>query len=100
MPLTAFVDSKVQSELEKIYKENKNKSNDEESVFPEHDFLATCLKIGLAITDLKILTYVDVLKIFISFCKENEKYGNKGNTDKNGVREATPEDIKNIVARL
>lgn len=97
MPSTAFVDSKVQSELEKIYKANKNKSNEEESVFPEHDFLATCLKIGLAITDLKILTYVDVLKIFISFCKENVK---EGNTEKNGVREATAEDIKNIVARL
>lgn len=99
MPSTAFVDLKVQSELEKIYKANKTNVNskNEESVFPEHDFLATCLKIGLTIADLKILTYVDVLKILISFCTEN---GKAGNTEKNGVREATPEDIKNIVARL
>lgn len=99
MPSTAFVDSRVQDELEKIYKANKTNidSESKENVFPEHDFLATCLKIGLTIFDLKILTYVDVLKIFISFCTENEK---TGNTEKNGVREATPEDIKNIVARL
>ena len=97
MPSTTFVDSKVQSELEKIYKKNEANIDSEESVFPEQDFLATCLKIGLTIADLKILTYVDVLKIFISFCKENVR---EGNTEKNGVREATAEEIKNLVARL
>lgn len=97
MPSTAFVDSRVQNELEKINKKNKTSNNNEESIFPEHDFLATCLKIGLTIADLRILTYVDVLKIFISFAEENE---GKENTEKTGTREATPEDIKNIVARL
>ena len=49
---------------------------------------------GLRIEDLKILTYVDVLKIFISYFNSEEKNEN------NGIREATQEDIQNIVARM
>lgn len=89
------MDKKVFDELEKI--NGDKKKNDKESLFPEYEFLATCLRMGLRIDDLKILTYVDVLKIFISFIgKDNETE----NTVQNGVREATQEDIKKLVARM
>ena len=88
------MDKKVYDELEKI---NGNKEDEEESLFPEHEFLSTCLRMGLRIEDLKILTYVDVLKILISFIgKENKKES----VTKNGVREATQEDIQKLVARM
>lgn len=90
MPLVAFVDETVIEELKKINtSEEKNKE-----LFPEHEFLAACLRMGLRIEDLKILTYMDVYKIFISFFNSEKK------EDSNGVRQATQEDIKNIVARM
>lgn len=87
MPWTAFVDEKVFKELEKINGKGKK------SIFPEHEFLAVCLKIGLATEDMKILTYVDVLKIFISFFDSEKE-------EENGTRIATQEDIQNLVARM
>ena len=48
-----------------------------EEVFPEHEFVASCLRIGLTITDLKELTYVDVMKILYSFLEKNKKEYNK-----------------------
>ena len=87
MPSTAFVDKKVFDELEKI-----KTNNNEESLFPEHEFLVSCLRMGLRLEDLKFLTYIDVLKMFISFIGKPEK--------QNGVREATQEDIQNLVARM
>lgn len=90
MPLVAFVDETVMEELKKINtSEEKNKE-----LFPEHEFLAACLRMGLRIEDLKILTYVDVHKIFISFFNSEEK------EESGSVRQATQEDIKNIVARM
>ena len=91
MPWIAFVDEKVFKELEKINKKSKNKK---ESLFPEHDFLLSCLKIGLKLEDLKILTYIDVLKILISFCDEDEE------TEQKGARQATQEEIQKLVARM
>ena len=90
MPLVAFVDETVIEELKKI---NTSESPKKE-IFPEYEFLAACLRMGLRIEDLKILTYVDVYKIFISFFNSEEK------EDSSGVRQATQEDIKNIVARM
>lgn len=85
------MDEKVYEELEEINKESKNKK---ESLFPEHEFLVSCLRIGLKIEDLKILTYVDVLKIFISFC-------DKDTIDtENGGRKATQKEIDALVARM
>lgn len=88
------MDKKVFDELEKI---NGDKTDEEESLFPEHEFLSTCLRMGLRIEDLKILTYVDVLKILISFIGKDNK---KESVTKNGVREATQEDIQRVVARM
>lgn len=88
------MDNQVLNELEIV---NGNKKNNEESLFPEHEFLVSCLRIGLRIEDLKILTYVDVLKILISFVGKDNKAESKV---KNGVREATKEDIEKMVAMM
>lgn len=87
------MDEKVFDELKKI---NGNKKDEiEENLFPEHEFLSTCLRMGLRIEDLRILTYVDVLKVLISFIgRDNEKES----ATQNGVREATQEDIQKLVA--
>lgn len=47
---------KLNNELSKLKGENKT------SVFPEHEFLATCIKFGFTIQDLKQLTYIEVMK--------------------------------------
>ena len=61
MPSITFVDEEAIKELKKLVK-----SEEEINLkFPEHDFFATALKIGITIEDLKELTYVDILKIFI-----------------------------------
>lgn len=84
------MDEKVFDELEKIIG-NKN-DNEEGNLFPEYAFLVSCLRIGLRLEDLKYLTYIDVLKMFISFIGKPEK--------QDGTREATQEDIQNLVARM
>ena len=81
------MDKKVFSELEKI-----NTNSNEESLFPEHEFLVSCLRMGLRLEDLKLLTYIDVLKMFISFIGKPK--------EQDGVRKATQEDIQNLVARM
>lgn len=83
------MDEKAFEELRKINKDSKEKS-----LFPEHEFLVACLRMGLKIEDLKVLTYVDVLKMFISFCSKDER------STKDGAREATQKEIQNLVARM
>ena len=90
MPSITFVDEEAIKELKKIVKI-------EEEInlkFPEHDFFATALKIGITIEDLKELTYVDILKIFISFLQKDK------DKTTNGVRKATQEEINQLVARM
>ena len=90
MPSITFVDEEAIKELKKIIK-----SEEEINLkFPEHDFFATALKIGLTIEDLKELTYVDILKIFISFLQKDK------DKTTNGVRKATQEEINQLVARM
>lgn len=57
-------------------------------MFPEHEFVASCLRIGLTTVDLKELTYVDVMKILLSFIADNKE------TNK---REATQRDIDKLL---
>lgn len=59
--LESFMDEDVIKELEKISSDD-SKTN----IFPEHEFLKMCLDYGLSIEDLRVLTYIDVIKIFIS----------------------------------
>lgn len=64
----------------------------EESLFPEHHFLLACLKLGLTIQDLRFLTYIDVMKIFLSIERgENTKK----NTSR--IRKATQADIDKLL---
>lgn len=57
-----FVDEDLNQELKKI-----ESSGNIYDPFPEHSFIASSLKIGLSISDLKELTYIDVMKILISY---------------------------------
>lgn len=81
------MDEKVFNELKKI-----NKGNTEESLYPEHDFYVSCLRIGLSLNDLHFFTYIDILKIFISYIGKTK--------ETNGSRKATQEEIQNLVARM
>ena len=90
MPSITFVDEEAIKELKKLVK-----SEEEINLkFPEHDFFATALKIGITIEDLKELTYVDILKIFISFLQKDK------DKTTHGVRKATQEEINQLVARM
>ena len=60
----------------------------EEPLFPEHHFLLACLRLGLTMQDLRFLTYVDVMKIFLSI--ETKKKDT-------GVKKATQADIDRLL---
>lgn len=68
--VNCFIDEKVSEELEKI---NKSSGDDTEVLFPEHYFLSACLRAGLTIKDLETLSYIDVLKIFLSYTKKEKR---------------------------
>ena len=57
--------------------EKINSGDEEKSLFPEHDFIVSCLRIGLSLNDLKILTYIDVMKILLSYIKPSKKNSTK-----------------------
>lgn len=80
-----FIDEKVSKELERI---NKNSGDDTEVLFPEHFFISACLKMGLTIKDLELLTYVDVMKIFLSSTRREKK-----------IRRATQADWDRLASR-
>lgn len=63
--------------------------NDKKDLFPEHEFLASCLRIGLHINDLEQLTYIDVMKIFLSYLEEG----------KNEIKQATQKDWDALAGR-
>ena len=79
----------MDNKLEKAINKINNKNSGDESTFPEFSFLATCLKIDLTINDLKKLTYVEVMKIIVSYL-DFQKENIKENFE---VREATQADI-------
>lgn len=60
----------------------------EEVLFPEHHFLLACLRLGLTIQDLRFLTYVDVMKIFLSIETKKKDVG---------ARKATQADIDRLL---
>ena len=55
----------------------------------EHQFIASCLKIGLRIEDLKELKYKDVAKIMLCFVEK----------DKNKPRKATQGDWDKLAGK-
>lgn len=62
--------------------------DNEQPLFPEHHFLLACLRLGLTIQDLRFLTYVDVMKIFLSI--ETKRKNSE-------VRKATQADIDRLL---
>lgn len=84
MPSTTFVDIEVIEELKKI----NNKS--ERIIFPEHDFYLACLRLGLRIEDMKYLSYLDVLKMFICLNKTSKK-------ETSNIKNATQKDIDRLL---
>lgn len=79
-----FIDEDVSRKLDKI-----SSNNTEKTVFPEHDFLLTCINLKLTIQDLKILTYIDVIKMLVltlDIVKEDKEY-----------RKATQADIDKLL---
>lgn len=62
-----FADEKLTKEINKI----KSSGNNYDP-FPEHSFIASSLKVGLNVNDLKQLSYVDVMKILVSYIDKEE----------------------------
>ena len=75
------------NEMKKIPKSDNATENNLE----EHNFIASCLKIGLRIEDLKQLKYKDVAKIMLCYI-ENENMANKKDSKK-----ATQRDIDKLL---
>lgn len=84
MPLIAFVDEELAQELDKLKNDNTSKE-----IFPEHGFVGSCLRIGLTISDLEKLTYVDVMKILITYIEDNN--------ETNQEKKATQNDIDKLL---
>lgn len=84
--ITNFTDEQVTKEFEKISSDNTQRS-----IFPEHEFLITCLQLKLTIQDLKILSYIDVMKMSILTLNTVKK----DNCDE--TREATQSDIDKLL---
>ena len=80
--IDSFIDADVIKGLKKM------QGDTTEVLFPEHFFILACLRVGLTLEDLKFLTYVDVMKIFLSI--ENKKENPK-------VRKATQSDIDRLL---
>ena len=90
LPQIAFVDKDLSTELEKINSNNKNIKEK----FPEHSFLAWCAKNGICMEYLKSFTYVDIMKMLISFIDTNDV-----KTNEKGVRKATQSDIDKLLGQ-
>ena len=69
LPQIAFADEELSKELDKRI---KTKETTKEP-FPEHEFIASCLRVGLSLNDLKELTYIDCMKILLSFLGEEKR---------------------------
>lgn len=62
-------------------------SRKNESFFPEHEFLGLCVRNGITYEFLKQFTYVDIMKILVSFIDNNEEK----------EQEATQQDIDRLL---
>ena len=82
MPQIAFVDEEVSRELNKI-----SSGNNEKELFPEHAFLSMCIKAGISYEYLENFTYVDIMKILISFINSSTK----------NTKKATQSDIDKLL---
>ena len=61
----------------------ENKSTQKQD-YPEYEFIASCLRVGLTINDLDKMTYIEAQKILYSFLDKS---------DSKIIRQATQADI-------
>lgn len=80
------MDQEVNNQFAKI----KTPEGNQEEIFPEHEFVASCLRIGMTIKDLEELTYIDCLKILLSFINTQKE-------DTESVTKATQKDIDRLL---
>ena len=65
-----------------LFIEKIKENSETEEIFPEHEFVASCLRVGLTISDLKELSYIDVMKILFTFINtKNVKEKNATQSD-------------------
>lgn len=50
---------------------NQDNSSTKEE-YPEQEFIASCLTVGLTIKDLEELTYIEIMKVLYSFLDKKE----------------------------
>ena len=77
------MDNELYEKIEKISRSNSNTEED----YPEQEFIASCLRVGLTIEDLKELTYIESMKVLYSFLEK------KGTNQRN----ATQADIDRLL---
>lgn len=90
MPQIAFVDEELNRKIEEKI---SNNTIEEKEEYPEHEFLSSCLRVGLKIKDLEMLTYIDVMKILYSFISTNKSESNA----KRKIKAATQKDIDRLL---
>lgn len=71
MRLHHFVDEELTEQLKLL---KGRKKEEKAQGLEEHTFIATCLKAGLTINDLKELDYIDVVKILVCMIPSDQKY--------------------------
>ena len=49
--------------------------------YPEQEFIASCLRIGLTIRDLEKITYIEAMKVLYSFLEKDKKEELKATQD-------------------
>ncbi len=71
MPWIAFVDNELYEKIQNINTDNEELVEE----YPEQEFIASCLRVGLTIDDLKEITYIEAMKILYSTIekKKNKK---------------------------
>ncbi len=77
------MDQDVSREFDKL----KEPETEQEEIFPEHEFVASCLRVGISISDLEKLTYMDCIKILLTFIGQNQET----------TKTATQEDIDKLL---
>lgn len=77
------MDQDVSREFDKL----KEPETEQEEIFPEHEFVASCLRVGISISDLEKLTYMDCMKILLTFIDQNQET----------TKTATQEDIDKLL---
>lgn len=79
------MDDELIQATKKISNTSNKQNKKENEALEEHNFIATCLRMGLSISDLKELEYKDVAKLMLCFIEQNKP-------EKEKTREATQAD--------